>query len=172
MDRKILTSRQYFKLLSLIYGVMLLTQVGTGTVLFFLRSTQADVMQNDAQLAQIFQYLVPVMALTMPLIGWMLSKKSLKSIAINEPLSDKLRKYQGNLLLKYAFLEAPTLLALVAYFLTGEKLILGVAIGLVLWFLTQTPSKNRLFDEVPLLPLEESKLNNPEAEVAEIPVRD
>lgn len=172
MDRKILTSRQYFKLLSLIYGVMLLAQLGTGAVLLFLRSTQGDVMHDDAQLAQIFQYLVPAVALIMPFIGWILSKKALKNIATSDPLSDKLRKYQGNLLLKYAFFEGPTLLALVAYFLTGEKLILGVAVGLVLWFLTQAPSKNRLFDEVPLLPLEESKLNNPEAEVAEIPVRD
>lgn len=172
MDRKILTSRQYFKLLSLIYGVMLLAQVGTGAVLLFLRSTQGDVMHDDAQLAQIFKYLVPAVALTMPLIGWILSKKALKNIATSDPLSDKLRKYQGNLLLKYAFFEGPTLLALVAYFLTGEKLILGVAVGLVLWFLTQIPTKNRLFDEVPLLPLEESKLNNPEAEVAEMPVRE
>jgi hypothetical protein len=172
MDRKILTSRQYFKLLSLIYGVMLLAQLGTGTVFFFLRSTQADVMENNVELAQIFQYLIPIVALTMPFIGWMLSKKALKNIAANDPLSDKLRKYQSNLLLKYAFFEGPTLLALVAYFLTGEKLILGIAVGLVLWFLTQAPSKNRLFDEVPLLPLEESKLNNPEAEVAEMPVRD
>lgn len=172
MDRKILTSRQYFKLLSLIYGVMLLAQVGTGAVLLFLRSTQGDVMHDDAQLAQIFKYLVPAVALTMPLIGWILSKKALKNIATSDPLSDKLRKYQGNLLLKYAFFEGPTLLALVAYFLTGEKLILGVAVVLVLWFLTQIPTKNRLFDEVPLLPLEESKLNNPEAEVAEMPVRE
>lgn len=151
---------------------MLLAQLGTGAVLLFLRSTQGDVMHDDAQLAQIFQYLVPAVALIMPFIGWILSKKALKNIATSDPLSDKLRKYQGNLLLKYAFFEGPTLLALVAYFLTGEKLILGVAVGLVLWFLTQAPSKNRLFDEVPLLPLEESKLNNPEAEVAEIPVRD
>lgn len=172
MDRKILTSRQYFKLLSLIYGVMLLAQVGTGSVLLFLRSTQGDVMHDDAQLAQIFKYLVPAVALTMPLIGWILSKKALKNIATSDPLSDKLRKYQGNLLLKYAFFEGPTLLALIAYFLTGEKLILGVAVGLVLWFLTQIPTKNRLFEEVPLLPLEESKLNNPEAEVAEMPVRE
>ena len=74
MDRKILTSRQYFKLLSLIYGVMLLAQLGTGAVLLFLRSTQGDVMHDDAQLAQIFQYLVPAVALIMPFIGWILSK--------------------------------------------------------------------------------------------------
>jgi hypothetical protein len=129
-------------------------------------------MQDDAQLAQIFQYLVPAVALTMPFIGWVLSKKSLKTIALDEALSDKLRKYQGNLLLKYAFFEGPTLLALVAYFLTGEKLFLGIALGLILWFLTQIPTKNRLFEDIPLLPSEESKLNNPDAEVADMPVKD
>lgn len=172
MDRKILTSRQYFKLLSLIYGVMLVAQVGTGAVFFFLRSTQADVMQDDAELAQIFRYFAPIFALVIPSVGIMLAKKSLRTILANEPLSDKLRKYQSSLLLKYAFFEASTFLTLIAYFVTGDKLLLGIGAGLVLWFLTQIPTKNQLFDEVPLLPLEESKLNNPEAEVAEMPVRD
>ena len=172
MDRRILTSRQYFKLLLLIYGVMLVAQIGTGAVFFFLRSTQADVMHDDAQLAAIFQYVVPGAALLLPFIGWLFSKKTLKAISEKEPLSDKLRKYQSNLLLKYAFFEGPTLLALVAYFLTGKKEFLGAAVALILWFLTQVPTKNRVFDEIPLLPVEESKLNDPEAEVAEMPVRD
>jgi hypothetical protein len=172
MDYRILTSRQYFKLLSLIYGVMLVAQVGTGTVMFVLRSTQADVMHDDAQLAKIFQYIVPGAALFLPLIGWVLSKRTLRNITEREPLSDKLRKYQSNLLVKYAFFEAPTLLALIAYFLTGKQGFLGAAVALVLWFLSQVPTKSRVFSDIPLLPLEESKLNDPEAEVAEMPIRD
>ena len=172
MDRRILTSRQYFKLLLLIYGVMLVGQVGTGAVFYFLRSTQAEVMHDEAQLAGIFQYVVPGAALLLPLAGWFLSKNALKNITEREPLSDKLRKYQSNLLLKYAFFEGPTLLALVAYFLTGNKVFLGAAVALVIWFLFQVPNKDRVFSEIPLLPSEESKLNDPEAEVAELPVRD
>lgn len=172
MDHRILTSRQYFKLLSLIYGVMLVAQVGTGTVFFVLRSTQADVMHDDAQLAEIFQYIVPCAAVLLPLVGWVLSKRTLRNITEREPLSDKLRKYQSNLLVKYAFFEAPTLLALVAYFLTGKQGFLGAAVALVLWFLSQVPTKSRVLSDIPLLPPEESKLNDPEAEVAEMPIRD
>lgn len=172
MDSKILTSQQYFKSLMMIYGVMLVAQVGTASVFFFLRSTQADVMQNNAQLADIFQYVVPVIALVMPVSGWLLSRKSLKKLTENEPLSDKLRKYQSNLLVKYAFFEGPTLLALVAYFLTGEDGYLGIAAGLVLGFLSQIPTKQRVFDEVPLSLLDASKLNNPDAEVVEMPLKD
>ena len=68
MEVKILTSSQYFKLLMLIYGVMLLGQVGTGAVFFFLRSTQEEVMQNNAALGEIFQYLIPILIL-MPFWG-------------------------------------------------------------------------------------------------------
>ncbi|MFN8343743.1 MAG: hypothetical protein U0X91_01995 [Spirosomataceae bacterium] len=172
MDRRILTSRQYFKLLLLIYGVMLVGQVGTGAVFYFLRITQAAVMQDDAQLAGIFQYIVPAAVVLLPLSGLMLSKNALKNITEREPLSEKLRKYQSNLLLKYAFFEGPTLLALVAYFLTGKVAFLGAASALVIWFLFQIPHKDRVFNELPLLPSEASKLNDPEAEVAELPVRD
>ncbi|WP_428662850.1 hypothetical protein [Runella sp.] len=172
MDHKILTSKQYFKLLLLVYGVMLVAQVGTGTVFFFLRSTQANAMPSEVTLGKLFVYLVPGAAVVLPLLGMQLSKKSIKELGIADLLSDKLRKYQSALIFKYAFFEAATFLSLVAYFLTGEMLHLGVAGTLVLFFLTQLPTRNRVFNEVPLSPLDESQLNNPDAEVAHIPVKD
>ncbi|AXE16484.1 hypothetical protein DR864_01440 [Runella rosea] len=172
MDQKILTSKQYFKLLLLVYGVMLVAQVGTGTVFFFLRSTQSKSMPNEVTLGQLFGYLVPCAAVILPLVGILLAKKTIKALRINDLLSDKLRKYQSALIFKYAFFEGATFFSLVAYFITGELLHLGVAGALVMVFLTQLPTRNRVFNEVPLSTLDESKLNNPDAEVAAIPVKD
>lgn len=172
MDHKILTSKQYFKLLLLVYGVMLVAQVGTGTVFFFLRSTQANAMPKEATLGKLFTYLVPGTALVLPMLGILLAKRSIKGLEISDLLSDKLRKYQSTLIFKYAFFEAATFFSLVAYFLTGEWLHLGIAGALILFFLTQLPTRNRVFNEVPLSSLDESQLNNPDAEVADIPVKD
>lgn len=172
MDRKTLTSRQYFKLLSLIYGVMLLAQVGTGTVLFLLRNTQVEVTPNHEMLSQALMYIGPFLAFMLPFMGWAISKQTLKTISSKESLSEKLRKYQSNLLLKYAFFEAPTLVSAFGYFLTGNIWFLGAGIGLVLFFLTQAPSKKRLLKTLPFSPIEEAKLNNPEAEVTELPIKD
>lgn len=172
MDHKILTSKQYFKLLLLVYGVMLVAQVGTGTVFFFLRSTQANAMPNEATLGKLFLYLVPGAAVVLPLSGMLLAKRAIKGLEISDLLSDKLRKYQSTLIFKYAFFEAATIFSLVAYFLTGEWLHLGVAGALVLLFLTQLPTRHRVFSEVPLSTLDEAQLNNPNAEVADIPVKD
>lgn len=171
MEVKILTSSQYFKLLMLIYGVMLLAQVGTGAVFFFLRSTQEEVMQNNAELGEIFQYLIPILIL-MPFLGWFLSKSTLKKLKENDPLSDKLRTYQSTILVKYAFFEGASLFSLIAYFLTGTNMYLGIAAGLVLFFLSQIPTPKRLSAEVPLSLIDESKLNDPDAEVAEVPLKD
>ncbi|MEZ4902681.1 MAG: hypothetical protein R2822_13490 [Spirosomataceae bacterium] len=172
MERKVLSSRQYFKFLSLLYGLMLITQVGISTVMFFLRTTQSSALQNENLLDEFFQYLVPSVAFIMPTLGWFFYKKSLQNIGKSESLSEKLSKYQSSLLLKYAFFEGPSIFASVAYFLTGNILLLGVCVLLILLFLTQNPTKNKLFNEIALSPLEESQLNNPEAEVIETLVKD
>ncbi len=172
MDHKVLTSRQYFKLLLLVYGVMVVAQVGTGAVFFLLRSTQSKAMPSEVRLGELFKYLVPVAAILLPLVGVLLAKRTIKRLKVSELLSDKLRKYQSALIFKYAFFEAATFCSLVAYFLTGDMGHLGIAVGLVMVFSTQLPTKNRVFDEVPLSPMDESKLNNPDAEVAYIPVKD
>jgi len=171
MEVKTLTSSQYFRLLMLIFGVMLLAQIGTGVVFFFLRSTQEVVMQNNTALGEIFQYLIPILIL-MPVLGWLLSKNTLKKLKESDSLSDKLRAYQSVLLVKYAFFEGASLSSLIAYFMTGKNLYLGVAAGLVLVFLSQIPTQKRLFDEVPLSLTDESKLKDPDAEVAEMPLKD
>ncbi|AEI50375.1 hypothetical protein [Runella slithyformis] len=172
MDHKILTSKQYFKFLLLVYGVMLVAQVGTGTVFFFLRSAQLNAMSNEATLNKLFTYLVPGIALVLPLLGIVLAKRTIKEMEISDLLSDKLRKYQSTLIFKYAFFEAATIFSLGAYFLTGELRYLGVAGAPVLLFLTQLPTRRRVFSEVPLSTLDKTQLNNPDAEVAQIPVKD
>jgi len=151
---------------------MLLAQIGTTAVLFFLRSTQGDAMQDEGLLNEVFHYVVSGVALIMPVSGWFISKKSLKSIKEHDSLSDKLSKYQSGLLLKYAFYEGPTIFAAVAYFLTGNFLFLGISLGLIAVFLLHIPTRSRLFMDVPLSLVEESKLNDPEAEVVETLVND
>lgn len=172
MERKVQSSRQYFKFLSLVYGLMLMTQVGITVVVFFLRTMQSDFIKKEDNLNGIFQYVVPLIGLIMPILGWILFKKALNDIKERESLSEKLSKYQNGLLLKYAFFEGPTIFTAVAYFLIGNYLFLSVGGLLILLFLTQHPTKHKLINEIPLTPLEISQLNNPEAQVIETLVRD
>lgn len=97
-----------------------------------------------------FIYIVPLAAITGYFLSQLLFKKRMKSVLKEEKLSSKLKTYQVALLLKYALLEAPAILALLAYYWSGNALHLVIAIALIVYLFVQRPTMDKIKKELPL----------------------
>ena len=101
-------------------------------------------------------YVVPIIALSGYFLSQLLFRKQIQSISKEEKLSFKLGKYQVASILKYALLEGPGILALLAYYSSGNALHLVIAIALIAYLFVQRPSADKIIKELPLT-LEEER---------------
>ena len=98
----------------------------------------------------LFIYLVPVAAVAGYFLSQWVFRKQIQSISKNQPLSQKLEKYQKALLIKYALLEGPGFLAVIAYYLSGNALHLVIAIALIVYLFVQRPTVEKIKADLPL----------------------
>jgi uncharacterized integral membrane protein len=75
-----------------------------------------------------------------------------KGIAIAKdslmPLTDKLNQYRSALIRYMAFCDMPALFGIIAFFVTGNYLTLGVTGLMLIAMLAKTPTKKRVVDEL------------------------
>lgn len=108
----------------------------------------------------IFIYIVPIAAAAGYFLSQLLFKKQVHAISYEETLSTKLGKYQIASLLKYALLEAPGFLALMAYSWSGNALYLVIAIALIVYLFIQRPTAEKIKKELPLSLEEQKQFDN------------
>ncbi len=138
--------------LSTIHGALLLALMAFTALAYWHRGSFDAIMgPND-----IFVYAVPLAAGLGYFMGKYMFQRAVRNIKREEGLAQKLQKYLGASLVKYALAEAPALFALAAYYLNGNALHLVIAVSLVAYLLAQRPTAQRLIKDVPLN-LEEQK---------------
>ena len=98
----------------------------------------------------IFIYLVPVLAAAGYFLSQFFFKKQVEAISKEESLSVKLGKYQTASIFKYALLEGPGIVALMAYYWSGNALHLVIAIALIVYLFAQRPTADKIKKELPL----------------------
>ena len=111
--------------------------------------------QNEAFTARmdqqaIFIYIVPIAAVAGYFLSQVLFKKRIAAISKEEKLATKLVKYQVASILKYALLEGPGILALLAYYWSGNALHLVIAIALIAYLFAQRPTADKIKKQLPL----------------------
>lgn len=148
--------RSFLKTLTIIH-----TALCAGLILFAVFAYY----QNDDFTARmdpqaIFIYLVPIVAVAGYFLSQVLFKKQIQAISSEEQLSAKLGKYQSASLIKYALLEGPGFLALIAYFWSGNALYLVIAIALVAYLFVQRPTAEKIKKGLPLTLKEQKQFDN------------
>lgn len=142
-----ITRSEYFKQLYIIYGALLMGMVGFAFVAWM---QSGHMSSGDDNLSGIFQIIVPVMALSGLIVGQVLCRWKVNSIDPETDLNQKLMVYRQMLIIKYALIEGPTLLACIALMLTGHAVFLAMISVLVLFFLYSRPGKARLIMDLNL----------------------
>lgn len=156
------TSQQYFSTLSIIHGAMLAGQVLFAAVAWFLVQ---DGPLSDPESISALRIVVPI-ALISGLIGNQLFTRSrLPQLREKETLTEKLTGYRTLLIVRFALLEGPTLLALATYLLGGDLTVLLVSGAIIAYFAIQRPTREGAIQALQLSGEEERQIRDPEARV-------
>lgn len=159
------TSQHYFTNLNTVHNTLLGGQLLFMVVAYFLVPEQEPDAATE-KLVSIFTVAVPVLIFFGVLLSIVLMKGKLRTILPSATLGEKLAQYRAALLIRYALLLFPALLALVAYFITAGSMFLGLAGIMALIFFINRPTKERTIEDLELKPAETALLNRPDAEIA------
>ena len=116
---------------------------------------EADMSGNN-----VFIYIVPITAALGYFSSQFIFRKQLGSIKRESTLDSKLSRYQTASIVRYALIEAPAFLALIAYFLSGNALHLVIAIALLLYFFSLRPTSLKMMNQIPFTSEEEQQFKN------------
>jgi len=76
--------------------------------------------------------------------GNFLFKNRLHNLRNVPSLAEKLADYKAAIMIRFAWLEAPALFAIVAYLITGDKLFMGMAVSIILFFVSLKPNRENV----------------------------
>jgi hypothetical protein len=107
--------------------------------------------------------IVPVFAIAGIYGSQYLFKMKLNDIKNKTNLSEKLTDYKSACIIRWAILEAPSFLAIVAAIITGEVLLLGIVAIIIAWFVAIRPGVQRAINELDLDYKDKMLLNDPES---------
>ncbi|HUM46467.1 MAG TPA: hypothetical protein PLD84_06050 [Chitinophagales bacterium] len=160
------TSKEYFKALLLLHTAFIAGQVCFGLIVSFL-VVSGKVNSGSADLSVVFAYVVPIFVLIGLSGSNYIYKSKLSKLRSSNDLKYKMFNYRVALIIRYAFLEGPTLFAIIVALLTGNLIFLVFA-GLLLSFMIYwRPVKNRIIADLGLSTEEVAIINDPDSIIAE-----
>jgi hypothetical protein len=160
MENNQQTTRSYFKMLSIIHFFLVLGIVLFGLVVTFI-ITDFQHPDNDSDLAKLFVYLVPGMVIAGIVASNMISTFKLNALNTNSDFNVKLKGYSEILIIRYVFLDFPSLFALVVVFMTSNINYMVYAGLLVALLIIKRPTKKLVIADLELEQKEISFLEDP-----------
>lgn len=137
----------YLKTLKLIYVAFLSSQVLFVVAVLIGQKNAYFSLQDEGN---VYLYIAPFLAVAGFLGGKTIFENQLADIAGKATLKEKLATYSSAFLVRVAFMEAPTLFAAIAFFLTGNLACLVVAPLMIVYFLTLTPRRESVEEDLEL----------------------
>ena len=161
MSNQQMTVKAFFSGLQIIFLAMISGLVLFSIVTYYLNLTGQGA--KDPSLDNIFYFIVPL-TLVMGIIGGQyLSNAKFQGAKAASSLSAKLEEFRTGMILRYATIEGPSLLAIIAYMLTNNFLYFVIGLAGILFFLRHQPTKDRAIDILELDSSERATLNNDNA---------
>jgi len=149
MKTKPQTSKEYFRALSIIYYTMIAGLIFFVLISFFVVYS-GIVKEQDKYLIDIFSIIIPAFVLGGIMSSNILFRNKLNKSKSKPLLIEKMNDYRSALLIRYALLEGPCFLSIIAYFLFGFNLFLFLAVIIILVFSFYKPSLNKAVIELEL----------------------
>lgn len=146
-ENRSLTPKVFMRILNAIYMVLLMSMMVFGSfTLFSTVSWDIDFPSSE----DVFLIIVPIMFFIGIVLGRILYKKRLDNLANVNVLKDKLQGLKTALIIKFALVEGPFLIGLVAAFLTSNIFYMMSSGTLVMYFLTLKPTKSKIIKDLDL----------------------
>jgi hypothetical protein len=138
-----------FKTITVLFMAFLIGQVMFAAIAYFLVSA-GSIGDALPQLVDIFTILVPVLIVGGWLVGKFMYDKKMQAAQVSMAATEKLEIYRAAFIMRCALLEAPVLFAIIAYLLAGKDLLLLFAVGGIVLFSLQRPTKVKVARELQL----------------------
>ncbi len=146
--------KTFLKSLSISHITLVVALLFFGAIVYF----QSNGISTKTDTSEILLYVVPITAL----LGYFGSKhffkKRMDKVNKTDSLEVKLKHYQKGCMLKYILIDVPAILGLLAFQITENALPLLIAVCLVLYLISQRPTKNDLFKNITLTDAEKQLL--------------
>ncbi|MBI3135079.1 MAG: hypothetical protein HYZ14_10445 [Bacteroidetes bacterium] len=133
-------SSSQIKSLSIIHLALIAGQVFFAAVCIALTGKTEIILNPEGD---IFFILVPAVAVFGLIGSNMIFKKLLDQAKQKTTDDEKISAYRSALIVRYALMEAPSLLGIVAYFLQGNLFYLFISGFIILFFMTARPTKEK-----------------------------
>ena len=134
-----LTPKGFLKTISILFLGLL-----AGPLIFgiFTYSTIKETKIDYSDTNDIFLFLVPLVAISGILVGNILFKEQIDKLKNKDSLREKLSGFQTASIIKYALLEGPAFLGIVAFNDNGNLLYLIISGILILYLISQRPTND------------------------------
>lgn len=162
MNTRELNFEQYQRSNTTIFSALLIGQVAFAGFAVFSNQTVGALIEEDQVIRTTFMLLVPLFFLATFAISKFLVAKKLKNAKLIRDVKAKLIEYRSINIIRYALLEGTIFFAIITYLLTGEFLLLGFAVVMVLLFTTYYPSKDKLMNELDVSTDEQAIIDDPD----------
>ncbi len=95
-------------------------------------------------------YIVPSLAIICVFAGFFVFKQKLEAIREKTDVITKIAEYRAALIIRWALLEGAAFFSIVSYLLTGNYILLGIAVVIIIIFILIMPSRVRLETDLEL----------------------
>lgn len=140
-------SKTYLRVNTILHFALLAGQVLLAIV-FIALTGKTEIILNPE--GDIFFILVPGVALFGIFVSGFMFKKFLEQAHSKTTLHEKFSMYRPALVVRFALLEGPSLLGLVAYFLNGNLFYIFISAFVMVYFFTLRPTKEKLENDLKL----------------------
>lgn len=140
------TPKQYIRSVQLVHLALLLGLVGFAVAIYIINpSNKIDFSESG-----LFLYIVPLIMILGIVLGNFIFKKLITRTFKQNSLKTKLDNFLSAAIIKFALIEGPSLLALVAYLLSGNLLYIILASVLMVYLYMQRPTKTSVSETLKL----------------------
>ena len=137
----------FLKSISIIHLALLAGQVIFAIIAY---AQSVKVFFGISYMDDVFMYIVPLAAIFGFIAGYRIFKKQLAAIRSKNSLGEKIIAYQTALIIRYALLEGPCLLAVWAYLNNNNLFYLMVAGLLIVYFIFLRPTMEKVENDLDL----------------------
>jgi len=156
-----ITSKQYFRTLTIIFYALIVGQIMMIAVAFFSPYFMGEVIANAKE-----QMYITLGVSFICVLGFSVSraifKNKLKRLSQQENLAEKMHKYLSLNITKYAIFEGCSFCAAIATLLTGETILLTFSILMLMLVFVDRPSNYKAIKDLQLSREDAQKIQNPE----------
>jgi hypothetical protein len=154
-----ITYHRFLKTLLILHLGLMMAQLIFIVIIFILVNEESSVIDINTQ--NILLIGVPLTVIVIIVSGRFFYQQQLKKIRLKTNLGEKFRSYQMMQILQFAFSEMGALTCFLASFLSQNLVFVYGSIGVLLYFLSIRPSKNKIEKELALDFTDQNKLSDP-----------